>query len=320
MRVTSLLTLRIVLVFVAFSVASCLNEDNLIPPNCYDGELNNGEELVDCGGPNCDQCDPCLNGVWEPELGEQWVDCGGECAPCESSFNGQLDPGEECIDCGGTTGVDCGELCNDGLPNGCEVEVDCGGDDCEACPTCTDGIMNGSEIGIDCGGIDCEPCPPGVNCTNGILDGDEIYIDCGGPNCNPCDYYINWTASGVYDEAVPPGSAYIQPSDLSLGGFGVGSNVSLILYNDINNWSSNSSFVLTQLVFDSGLLVWEDQALFGNQFRSDQEGASCTVTIDYIVPEANGVVKGSFVAVLVNPDGLGSRNVSGEFFLSVSEL
>ncbi|MGB1207012.1 MAG: T9SS type A sorting domain-containing protein [Chitinophagales bacterium] len=26
-------------------------------------------------------------------------------------------------------------------------------------PTCDDGIMNGSETGVDCGGADCEPCP-----------------------------------------------------------------------------------------------------------------------------------------------------------------
>jgi len=56
--------------------------------------------------------------------GEQWVDCGGECDPCLSSYNGQLDPGEDGIDCGGDTGVDCGELCGDGLLNGNEEEID----------------------------------------------------------------------------------------------------------------------------------------------------------------------------------------------------
>ena len=57
-------------------MSGCLNEDNLIGENCYDGILNNGEELVDCGGPICDPCDPCENGIWDPLLGEQWVDCG----------------------------------------------------------------------------------------------------------------------------------------------------------------------------------------------------------------------------------------------------
>jgi len=30
---------------------------------------------------------------------------------------------------------------------------------CEACPTCDDGILNGNETEIDCGGPDCDACP-----------------------------------------------------------------------------------------------------------------------------------------------------------------
>jgi hypothetical protein len=103
-----------------------------IVENCYDGILNNGEELVDCGGP-CEPCFPCENGQWDPLLGEQWVDCGGPCDPCEPSFNGVQDPGESGIDCGGDTGIPCGELCGDGLLNGSEQAVDCGGPNCEPC-------------------------------------------------------------------------------------------------------------------------------------------------------------------------------------------
>ena len=29
-------------------------------------------------------------------------------------------------------------------------------------PTCTDGIQNGQETGIDCGGPDCPSCPLGM--------------------------------------------------------------------------------------------------------------------------------------------------------------
>ena len=32
---------------VMFVMSGCLNEDNQIPDNCYDGILNNGEELID---------------------------------------------------------------------------------------------------------------------------------------------------------------------------------------------------------------------------------------------------------------------------------
>lgn len=54
----------------------------------------------------------------------------------------------------------------------------------EVVPTCTDGIQNGNETGVDCGGPDCAACPP--SCTDGIQNGDETGVDCGGPDCDPC--------------------------------------------------------------------------------------------------------------------------------------
>lgn len=48
--------------------------------------------------------------------------------------------------------------CFDGIQNGNETSIDCGGD-CPTCPTCDDGILNGDEIGIDCGGSNCPACP-----------------------------------------------------------------------------------------------------------------------------------------------------------------
>ena len=33
-----------------------------------------------------------------------------------------------------------------------------------ALPTCTDGLRNGNETGVDCGGNQCEPCGPGKGC------------------------------------------------------------------------------------------------------------------------------------------------------------
>ena len=44
---------------------------------------------------------------------------------------------------------------DDGIQNGSETGVDCGGPDCAACPTWNDGIQNGSETGVECGGPDC---------------------------------------------------------------------------------------------------------------------------------------------------------------------
>ena len=58
--------------------------------------------------------------------------------------------------------------CDDGILNGDETGVDCGGS-CAACATCDDGILNGDETGIDCGGPDCEPCQTGP-CSYGDID------------------------------------------------------------------------------------------------------------------------------------------------------
>lgn len=49
-------------------------------------------------------------------------------------------------------------------------------------PSCTDGIQNGNETGVDCGGPDCVPC---ATCSDGIQNGDETGVDCGG-SCAPC--------------------------------------------------------------------------------------------------------------------------------------
>jgi len=43
-----------------------------------------------------------------------------------------------------------------------------------SCETCEDGIMNGDETGIDCGGNLCESCPP--ECE--FFDGFEVYVEC----------------------------------------------------------------------------------------------------------------------------------------------
>ena len=63
---------------------------------------------------------------------------------------------------------------------------------CEKEATCDDGIQNGNETGVDCGG-DCDPC---WNCDDGIMNGYETGVDCGGPECPPCasnSIDIEWT-------------------------------------------------------------------------------------------------------------------------------
>ena len=64
------------------------------------------------------------------------------------------------------------------------------GTSCWLNASCTDGLQNGSEIGIDCGGPECDACP---TCFDGIQNGDELGIDCGGSICQSCDTICNGT-------------------------------------------------------------------------------------------------------------------------------
>ena len=87
--------------------------------------------------------------------------------------------------------------CTDGIQNGQETGVDCGGPDCPACPTCTDGVQNGQETDVDCGGPDCPACP---TCTDGVQNGQETGVDCGGPDCPACPPGGTTTLFGSYFE------------------------------------------------------------------------------------------------------------------------
>ena len=72
--------------------------------------------------------------------------------------------------------------CSDGILNGDETDVDCGGPDCPDCPS-----FNMCETYSDCisgvcvGGI-CQP----PACDDGVQNGGETGVDCGGPDCPPC--------------------------------------------------------------------------------------------------------------------------------------
>jgi hypothetical protein len=300
------LSMRIAIFFISavavMQLASCLNEDNKIPPNCYDGILNNGEERIDCGGVNCIPCDPCENGQWDPELGEQWVDCGGDCDPCDVHFNGQLDPGETGIDCGGTTGVACGELCGDGLLNGFETEPDCGGPNCDPCPTCDDEMMNQDEIGIDCGGVVCEPCATNGDCTNGIIDGDELYIDCGGSTCPDCVSSMSWKVGAQTIFADFQASAQMAGNDILMNGVSILPAVMTVVLPEpqITSWQNNSTITLNAATFPVGQVTYTNAQ--GVTFSTEYGVSTATFNIAFVLPGAGGVVAGTFTANLRNED------------------
>lgn len=127
--------------------------------------------------------------------------------------------------------------CADGVHNGLETDVDCGGDSCWPCaeglacgndadcatgtcdalvcgpkpavppcaavdpanPSCGDCTKNGLETGIDCGGDACPPCDTGEAC---VVDGDCVTGNCSGGQCGP---------------AKPPGCSPLDADNPSCG-------------------------------------------------------------------------------------------------------
>jgi hypothetical protein len=119
------------------------------------------------------------NSLWEMSAyGDPNPNCSSTVPSCTDGVKNGSETG---VDCGGTCPA-CAPTCTDGVKNGSETGVDCGGT-CPACaPTCTDGVKNGTETGVDCGGT-CPACAP--TCTDGIKNGMETGIDCGG-TCPAC--------------------------------------------------------------------------------------------------------------------------------------
>lgn len=66
---------------------------------------------------------------------------------------------------------------------------------CSEDPRCNDGVRNGNETFIDCGG-NCDPC---FTCDDGILNQGEHDIDCGGPCPNLCTNVNSWETLDLPD-------------------------------------------------------------------------------------------------------------------------
>jgi hypothetical protein len=314
-------------------LTGCPNPDNKIPPNCFDGILNNGEQLIDCGGP-CEECDHCIDGIFQPDLGETWLDCGGECGPCDPCANGiqdtlELGGDETGVDCGGTNCGPCGDLCGDGLLNGNETQIDCNegpyvdnngnnvydfGDvytgNCQICPSCSDGIMNGTEIGVDCGGTMCQVCANESNCTNNLIDGDEFWTDCGGTNCPDCMRIVDWTVGGVSHTSITYAESYSN-FDFDVTGTTITDVSFQVKINEpASGWIPGIVINLNPSVTDA--LVYLDAN--GTSYSTTTNGASGTFTlIKFTDTPAPGYIRGSFTGTLKASNGATVNITNGLF-------
>ncbi len=68
------------------------------------------------------------------------------------------------------------------FPAGAGAYVPVSGMDCTAVPTCSDGLKNGNETAVDCGGGTCPPCASGQAC---LINSDCTSNVCSGSVCQP---------------------------------------------------------------------------------------------------------------------------------------
>jgi hypothetical protein len=123
-------------------------------------------------GASCSSSAECLSGI-----------CIIGVCRAPSCSDGIFNGDESDLDCGGSCGgCDPGEDC--GMDSDCASNI-CMGGECQA-PTCTDGIQNQDETDADCGGAICpdrcavtEMCSVGGDCTTGSCMGGE----CQPPTC-----------------------------------------------------------------------------------------------------------------------------------------
>ena len=142
-----------------------------------DGVKNLDEVDVDCGGPDplTPRCGVAKICVDRKDCATN--SCNAATKKCQQPGppNGMQDGDESDVDCGGTTAPPCvvGKTC--GAGRDCEDGV-CTGTKCVAA-TSTDGVKNGDESDVDCGGTStgAPKCAVGKSCS--------VHADCGSDGC-----------------------------------------------------------------------------------------------------------------------------------------
>jgi hypothetical protein len=154
---------------------ACTTAQSCASGTCTDFKCAGGAGS-DCGGPNkdlprcadgkpCGAGDDCLSGTC----------IGGKCA-APGAKDGVKNGDETDVDCGGTNPAKCA------AEKGCKVSADCESQVCNdatkkcSAPTFDDKVLNGTETDVDCGGP-----APGKRCAAGLTCKD--HGDCASNGC-----------------------------------------------------------------------------------------------------------------------------------------
>ena len=144
--------------------------------------------VVNCSGPDHPGIlNPVVPGSdASPDQSAPPVDAGHDSGSSDAAKDGMAAsdaPGDvvQPVDAPADVAFDAAE-CSDGVKDGNETDVDCGGGMCPPCPS-----SDHCEVPTDCQSKVCSDfiCQA-PSCTDGVQNGTETDVDCGGPSCSPC--------------------------------------------------------------------------------------------------------------------------------------
>jgi formylglycine-generating enzyme required for sulfatase activity len=110
-------------------------------------------------------------------------DCGGpDCSPCNDNLKCKSDADCSSHHCDAASKLCVAPSCTDGVKNGTESDLDCGG----PCNGCGPGQV--CVTGNDCKGLKCDSFTCAPSCEDGVKNPGtaETDVDCGGGLCSPC--------------------------------------------------------------------------------------------------------------------------------------
>ncbi len=287
---------------------------------CADGVKNGNETDVDCGGGPFEgnaACRPCANGLVCAVSGDctsrLCVTLAGGLTICAATTcaDGVKDGNETDVDCGGSCApcgnnavcsAPCGNnaVCN--VPAYCVSNV-CTGGRCVA-PSCSDGVKNGNESGVDCGGASngshCVACAPGQGCTQNS--------DCQPPTID--SNVSTTTTTGICDttQRICVGAQLLRVTvngndtvSSSTSGFSTGDIVCAQGQTCIEALPVGATVTLTATsTATSGNIMWSvprcDSCSVGDPSDGGTTSCSCTFALS---PDSSDMSAGSNVSVTV---------------------
>lgn len=280
--------------------------DMATPSTCFDANKDGDESDVDCGG-SCARCDAGKTCGQNADCASSFCNATTGLCVQSSCEDGIKDGTETDVDCGGD-----GQCPRCVVGKGCLGGSDCASSNCDGSHLCVslqcqDGVKNGSETDVDCGGTVCAACADGRSCMAGsdcsstfcavtshvcvasrcenqMRDGSETDVDCGG-SCHGCA--VNMHCSVASDCATsscvsswcalvsgPPNWLPVASMPTARSGFGIATASDSRIYviaGDTNTASDTSGY--TTVVESFAPNAWGAGAAFPSATVS-----SCAMT------------------------------------------